>query len=71
MPCLSYTFFLLCVDKDMAVPESGETQQSLCEAVGGRTEADMYVPDQEDLRLLLQVQDRIKQQFSRKMLQDL
>lgn len=50
----------------MAVPESGETQQSLCEAAGGLTEADMYVPDQEDLRLLLQVQYqniKIKQQL--------
>lgn len=40
----------------MAVPEPGETQQSVCEAVGWPTEADMYVSDQEDLRLLLQVQ---------------
>lgn len=46
----------LCVYKDMVVPEPGETQQSVCEAVGGPTETDMYVSDQEDLRLLLQVQ---------------
>lgn len=44
------------VYKDMAVPEPGETQQSVCEAVGGPTEADMHVSDQEDIRLLLQVQ---------------
>ncbi len=46
----------LCVHKDMVVPEPGETQQSVCEAFGGPTETDMYVSDQEDLRLLLQVQ---------------
>lgn len=40
----------------MVVPEPGETQQSVCEAFGGPTETDMYVSDQEDLRLLLQVQ---------------
>ena len=39
----------------MVVPESGETQQSVCEAAGGPTETNMYVSDQEDLRLLLQV----------------
>lgn len=43
------------VYKDMAVPEPGETQQSVCEAVGGLTEADLHVSDQEDIRLLLQV----------------
>lgn len=41
---------------DMVMPESGETQQSLCEAVGWSTERDLYVPDQEALGLLLQVQ---------------
>lgn len=46
----------LCVPKDMVVPEPGETQQSVCEAVGGPSETDMFVSDQEDLRLLLQVQ---------------
>lgn len=40
----------------MVVPELGETQQPVCEAVGGPTEADMRLSDQEDLRLLLQVQ---------------
>lgn len=40
----------------MAVPEPGETQQSVCEAVDGPTETNMYVSNQEDLRLLLQVQ---------------
>lgn len=39
----------------MVVPESGETQQSVCEAAGGPTETDMHVSDQEDLGLLLQV----------------
>lgn len=51
----------LFVHKDMVVPEPGETQQSVCEAVGGPTETDMYVSDQEDLRLLLQVQYLKKQ----------
>lgn len=45
----------LCVDKDMAVPEPGEAQRPVCEAVGWPTEEDMRVSDQEDLRLLLQV----------------
>ena len=49
------TCLRLSVSKDMVMPESGETQQSVCEAVGGATEADMYVSDQDDLRLLLQV----------------
>lgn len=34
-----------CVYEDMVVPESGETQQSVCEAAGGPTEADVYVSD--------------------------
>lgn len=45
-----------CVCEDMVVPEFGETQQSVCEAVDWPAEADMYISDQEDLRLLLQVQ---------------
>lgn len=45
----------MCVDKDMAVPEPGEAQRPVCEAVGRPTEEDMCVSDQEDLRLLLQV----------------
>lgn len=40
----------------MVVPEPGETQQSVCEAVGGPTETNLHVSDQEDLGLLLQVQ---------------
>lgn len=40
----------------MVVPEPGETQQSVCEAAGGPTETNMYVSDQENPRLLLQVQ---------------
>lgn len=43
----------------MVMPEPGETQQSVCEAAGGPTdkhETNMYVSDQADLRLLLQVQ---------------
>jgi len=40
----------------MVVPEPGETQQSVCETVGGPTKTDMYISDQEDLRLLLQVE---------------
>lgn len=57
MSCAYLTYCVcLFVYKDMAVPEPGETQQSVCEAVGGPTEADMHVSDQEDIRLLLQVQ---------------
>lgn len=50
---LQIVFVFVC--EDMVVPEFGETQQSVCEAVGWPTEADMYVSDQEALRLLLQV----------------
>lgn len=39
----------------MDVSELGETQRSVCEAVGGSREADVYVSDQEDPWLLLQV----------------
>lgn len=45
----------LCVHLDMVVPELGETQQSVCEAVDWPAETNMYVSDQEDLGLLLQV----------------
>ena len=38
------------------MPELGETQQSVCEAIGGPPEANLYVSDQKDLGLLLQVQ---------------
>ncbi len=46
----------LCLLKDMVVSEPGETQQSVCEAVNRPAETNMYVSDQEDLGLLLQVQ---------------
>lgn len=49
---ISYLF----VQKDMVVPEFGEIQQPICEAFGGPTATNMSVSDQEDLRLLLQVQ---------------
>lgn len=48
--------FVLCVCTDMVVPEPGETQQSVCEAAHRPKERYMYVSNQEDLRLLLQVQ---------------
>lgn len=46
----------LCIPIDMVVPEPGEAQQSVCKAFGGPTKTNMYFSDQEDLRLLLQVQ---------------
>lgn len=62
--CISLIVSYLRVRKDMVMPEPGETQQSVCEAVGGPTETNMYVSDQADLRLLLQVQYSEKQMFS-------
>ena len=46
----------LCISIDMVVPEPGEAPQSVCKASGGPTKRNMYISDQEDLRLLLQVQ---------------
>lgn len=45
----------LCFSLDMAVPEPGEIEQSVCEAVGRPSETNMCFPDKEDLGLLLQV----------------
>lgn len=42
----SFTSYIcLCVYKDMVVPEPGEAQQSVCEAVGGSRAADVCVSD--------------------------
>lgn len=45
----------LCFYLDMAVPEPGEIEQSVCEAVGRPSETNLYFSDKEDLGLLLQV----------------
>lgn len=39
----------------MVMPEPGEAQQSVCEAVSWAAETNVYVSDQKNLGLLLQV----------------
>lgn len=40
-----FCFVFLCLLLDMAVPEPGETQQSVCEAVGRPSETNLYFSD--------------------------
>lgn len=48
--CVFLWFFL-----DMAVPELGEIEQSVCEAVGRPSETNLYFSDKANPGLLLQV----------------
>lgn len=63
--CISLFFF-----SDMAVPEPGEIEQSVCEAVGRTSETNLYFSDKEDLGLLLQVKYFGKKKILRLLIHD-